>query len=183
VFIKWGNVRLNRPYFEKQLQDALQKPDVLNILGYYSRSASSGFWILEYGERFVGLIALDASFDSTDDETINTKTVTKKKRISNSKGTSPTATIRHFYIDEPFRTSGIQSDLLIHAVQHAFGSDPALRRIRAPDSPLVPYARGALRQAGFQLDQHTEKVGLLGWKLGMRILEKADWKKADDKVD
>jgi GNAT superfamily N-acetyltransferase len=173
---------LNRPFFEKHLQDALQKADVLDVSEYYSRSVSSGFWILEYGDRFVGLIALDASLDSTDDEPISVEKLAARKR-SKSKATSPTATIRHFFIDEPFRTSGIQNDLLAHAVQHAFDSDPALQQIRAQDSPLIPYARTALREAGFQLTRHTEKVGVFGWKLGMRVLESRDWKKDGDKVE
>jgi hypothetical protein len=173
---------LNRPYFEKHLEVVLRKPDIVDISGYYSRSPCSGFWILEYGERLLGFIAVDASLDSTNEEPINTTDTTIKQTIPHSKGTSSTATIRHFFVPEPFRVSGIQNDLLNHAVQHAFSADSTLRRIRATDSPLVPYARDALRQAGFQLERNTEKVGVFSWKLGMRVLEKADWKKAE-KID
>jgi hypothetical protein len=164
---------LNRPFFEKLAQDALRRPDILNIQSYYARSPFSGLWILEYGETFVGLIALDASLDSESDDLVTSETKSNFK-----KGTSRTATIRHFYVEEQFRGIGMQKDLLDHAVRHAFSSNSTVRTIKAADSPLAPYVRVCLRSAGFQLQKHTETVGVFAWKLGQRILERDDWKKA-----
>ncbi|KAJ7706122.1 hypothetical protein B0H17DRAFT_1035808 [Mycena rosella] len=134
---------LNRPYFEKLTQDVLRAPDMRDIQEYYSRSPASGFWIIDYDNRFVGLIAIDASIEDTSS---NNRKAT----------TSETATIRHFYVQEPYPAAGIQDDLLSHAI------------IKAPDSPLVPYARKSLKEAGF---------------LGIRSLQRAVWenrKKADN---
>jgi len=164
---------LNRPFFEKLASDALKRPDIPDIRSYYNRSPASGFWILEYGERFVGLIALDASIDSEFNSPVSKEIMDKTKK----KGTSRIATIRHFYVEEPYRVIGIQKDLLDHAVHHAFTSGSIVQVIKAADSPLVSYIRECLRSAGFQLQKHTDKVGVLGWKLGERILEKADWEK------
>ena len=48
----------------------LRRPDLADIGKYYSlRSPASGFFILEYGDKFVGFIAVDASIDSTSEET------------------------------------------------------------------------------------------------------------------
>jgi hypothetical protein len=150
---------INRPYFEKLTQKALRQPDIRDPKAYYSRSPPSGFWILEYGVRFVGIIALDASLDSTSDEP------------------APTATIRHFFVEDEYRSSNIQADLLSYAVGHAFQSDNIVQQIKASDSPLAPYARVALRSSGFQLEEYTDKVGVFGWKLGVRILKRVEWEK------
>ncbi|KAF7339423.1 hypothetical protein MSAN_02156400 [Mycena sanguinolenta] len=159
---------LNRPYFENRTQDALRSRDMRdNIKDYYSRSPASGFWILELGEKFVGLIALDASIEDS---------------AKNRKGkttTSETATIRHFYVQEPYPASGVQDDLLSHAVNHCFNATPAVvQRIKSADSPLIPYTRKALKEAGFVLEENTETVGVLRWKLGLRSLQRDAWEKA-----
>lgn len=163
--------RLNRPYFETLTQDTLRRPDVVDIKSYYSRSPASGFYILEYGDRFVGLVALDASLDS---ECIEPA----KGKVSTKKGTSRVASIRHLYVEDPFRGIDMQKDLLQHAVQHALRASSAIQSIKAADSPLIPYVRDCLRSAGFQLQKHTQKVGVFGWNLGERILERGDWEKA-----
>lgn len=170
--------RLNRPVFEQLVQDVLRGPDMSDIASYYSRSPSSGFWILDYGELFVGLIALDASHDSlstSPTKALPKATGNKNKNKGPKLGTAPTATIRHFYVDETYRSSGIQEDLLTHATRFAFNADPTLKRIRAPDSPLISYIRDCLRNAGFVLEEHTKTVGAFGWKLGMRGLDREDW--------
>ncbi|KAJ7487658.1 hypothetical protein B0H11DRAFT_2014324 [Mycena galericulata] len=150
---------INRPYFEKLTQNVLRAPDMRDILGHYSRSPASGFWILEFDGHFVGLIALDASIDD-------------------ASNTSHIATIRHFYVQEPYPASGIQNDLLSHAVNHCFNSEGSLvQEIKAGDSPLVPYARKALQQAGFILQKNTEAVGVFRWKLGIRSLQRDVWEK------
>ncbi|KAF7347786.1 hypothetical protein MVEN_01536100 [Mycena venus] len=56
---------INRPYFENLTQDALRAPDMRgNIKEHYEKSPASGFFIVEYDEKFVGLIAIDASIEN-----------------------------------------------------------------------------------------------------------------------
>jgi len=149
----------------------LRHGDLSDVQEYYSQTAASGFWLLEYGDTFVGLIAVDA-----------TQASRKEKKTSQGETRPPrTALIRHFYVEEAFRGSNIQNDLLKHAVSHAFEKDAKLERIEAPDSPLVSYLRPCLRSAGFELDHHTKKVGFLRWNLGTRYLERKDWNKWDSK--
>jgi GNAT superfamily N-acetyltransferase len=124
-----------------------------DILDYYSRSPSSGFWILDYDDHFVGLIALDASAQVAE-----------------------TAVVRHFYVDEVYRSSGVQVDLVRHAVQVAFDSDDKILRINASDSPLTPYIGTCLQEAGFAVEYPIEEVGLFKWKIYMRTLEREVWK-------
>ncbi|KAJ7038144.1 hypothetical protein C8F04DRAFT_1089685 [Mycena alexandri] len=151
---------VNRPYFEKLTQDALRAPDMKNITSYYSRSPASGFWIVDYGERFVGLIAIDASTNPLASQT------------------SQTAVIRHFFVQDPYPASGIQDDLLSHAVHQCFNANSGIvQRIIADDSPLVPYVRTSLKEAGFVLERHTQTVGAFRWKLGMRSLDRDVWEK------
>ncbi|KAJ6575174.1 hypothetical protein B0H19DRAFT_1127508 [Mycena capillaripes] len=158
---------IHRPYFERLTQDALRASDMKgDVKKHYSRSPASGFWILEFGDKFVGLIAVDASTEDLD--TSNT----------NPKATSETATIRHFYVQEPYPAAGIQTDLLSHALEHCFNSKPAaVQQIKAGESPLVPYARKALREAGFVLERNTGTVGVFRWKLGVRTLQRDAWEK------
>jgi len=152
---------INRPYFEEQAQEVLRASDLRDILAHYSRDPGSGFWLLEYGDQIIGLIAVDAS--------------NKPDKASASKSKGKTATIRHFNVDEAYRAANIQEDLLEHAVKHAF-SDPKVERIEAFDSPLVPYLRACLRNSAFQLDHNTKKVGLFRWSLGVRYLNRNEWK-------
>lgn len=161
--------RLNRPSFEQLVQTTLKGSDLSNILEHYNRTPASGFWILDYGDQFVGLIALDAYEEKT--------TLSTKKSSKQNHSTPSTATIRHFFIDEAYRGSGIQSDLLAHAVQIAFGKDPSLQRITALDSSLITYVRSSLREAGFELDRVTGRIGVYRWKLGQRTLERENWEK------
>jgi GNAT superfamily N-acetyltransferase len=156
--------RINRPYFEKRAQIALRRqPEMLDIHAYYSRPKSSGFWIFEYHEKVMGLIAIDASDEATSGRS--------------KKTASSIATIRHFYVDELYRGADVQSDLLAQAIQHAFRSDNRVQLIRATDSPLTVYTRQTLRKAGFQLETTTEKVGLFGWKVGTSVLSREQWEK------
>ncbi|CAA7266484.1 unnamed protein product [Cyclocybe aegerita] len=121
-FVDW----INRPYFESLTQDVLRYTDMSDISGYYSRSPASGLWLLEFGNTFVGLIAMDAP---------------PAKKVKDEQKAPQTALIRHFHVEESFRKSNIQDDLLDYAVKHAFNTDPKLERIEATDSPLILYLR------------------------------------------
>ncbi|KAI0932261.1 hypothetical protein AcV7_000586 [Taiwanofungus camphoratus] len=177
---------LNRPAFEEHSQDILHRLDLVDISSYYSRSPSSGFWILEYGDKFIGLIALDASLDSLSNESV-TSSVADSRRLTkdrlSKKGTSSTATIRHFYVDEPYRAAGMQNDLLIHAVKHAFEADKTVQNIRAVATPLKAYISTLLRQRGFQLGELTVKVGILKWQNSIRVLSRKTWQSSSTERD
>ncbi|CCM01947.1 uncharacterized protein FIBRA_04020 [Fibroporia radiculosa] len=171
---------INRPIFEEQADDDLRRPDLIDVPSYYSRSPSSGFWILEFSDKVVGFIAVDASLDSTSDKTIASSPAPIKRkdgRVKYSEGTSKMATIRHFYVDEPYRTVDIQSDLLSHAVQQVFASSPVVERIRASETPLKSYIGNALRKCGFEFELNTEKVGVLRWQNTIQVLKRQTWKK------
>jgi RimJ/RimL family protein N-acetyltransferase len=173
--------RFNRPPFEDASLNLLRRPDVADIAKHYQRSSSSGFFILEYDGKFVGLIAIDASKDSQSQDSLmdNNKLPpslhTKKKKDITSLGSSPVATIRHFYIVEPYRTTGIQEDLLAHAVQHAFKADLAVKEIKATTTSLIPYTQKCLRKAGFVLEKPLDKLGMYGWKSELVVLRRTRW--------
>jgi predicted GNAT family acetyltransferase len=162
---------VNRPYFEKQIQVVLRRRDMANLGTHYSLAPSSGFWILEFNGHIIGIIAIDAS-PEPDESSADQEKKGKKKKTPEQ---SSVAIIRHFYVDEQYRPSGVQDDLLAHAVKHAFTASSVLLQIRAEDSPLTPYIRKSLKSAGFELEQHTETVGVFKWKLGMRVLERSEW--------
>jgi len=153
-FVDWNN----RPHFEELTQKALREKDLHDVMTYYSKSKASGFWILEYGDRFIGLIALDA-----------TKAKETRKGI-----------IRHFYVEEEYRKTNIQDDLLHHAVQDAFDKSPALELIEGVDAvTLIPYIHDSYQRAGFRLSQEYDTVGSLGrWKYFTTRLHRKDWKKS-----
>jgi len=169
----------NRSAFEKRTQDVLHRHDLVDLQAYYSRSPSSGLWILEYGDNFVGLLAVDASLDSTSDATVpsdGAASATKKKSTKplSPKGTAGTATIRHFYIEEQYRAIGMQDDLLKHALARAFASE-TVQSIRVEDSPLQPYIGKALREQGFKVKERTGSMGVLRWQNSVRVLKRDQW--------
>jgi hypothetical protein len=96
----------------------------------------------------------------------------KSRKANNSQS----ATIRHFYVQEPYPAAGIQDDLLSHALNHCLNQTAVVvQEVNATDSPLVPYVRKALKDAGFVLEKYTEKVGAFRWQLGMRTLKRDVW--------
>ncbi|KAF8922495.1 hypothetical protein CPB85DRAFT_1267829 [Mucidula mucida] len=146
---------LNRPYFEEQTQIVLRKPDMADLCAYYAnpKHPASGFWILEYGDTFVGLVAVDASSDDQ-------------------------ATISHFYVDEPYRAAHAQNDLLSYAVKHAFTSSHAVKAVVAEHVAVRDYLCRALDAAAFlPIEKVKARVGVFKWKVGMRRLNRNVWEK------
>ncbi|KAI0825182.1 hypothetical protein BC628DRAFT_1375904 [Trametes gibbosa] len=173
---------LNRWGFEDRSAHILRRPDLVDIPAYYSRSPSSGFWILEYNGRFVGMIALDASPDAESDEQIVAGSIKKDRagQVKMSKGTSKIATIRHFHVEEAYRGAGMQDDLLDYALTHAFTADTKLEGVRAVESSLKRYIGDALRKRGFALEKKAERIGTLRWKQGISLLERGSWTPSQD---
>ncbi|EGN92965.1 hypothetical protein SERLA73DRAFT_116601 [Serpula lacrymans var. lacrymans S7.3] len=170
-FLDW----FNRPYFEDLLTLTLRKPDVGKIQEHYSLSPSSGFFILEYGGDFVGLIGIDASKESLQEKTIASM---GERLDSKNKATSRIATIRHFHVEPPFRKAKIQNDLLKHALDHAFGASKTVQKVDGTDSPLVPYKTNCFKENGFGIEKTEGKLGLFGWALNLRTVDRATWEKA-----
>ena len=181
------SLRLNRWGFEERSLHVLRRPDLVDMPAYYSRSPASGFWILEYGDRFVGFIALDASLDADSDAAVAPAPAGPSKRVAakdggrkaaavaTSKGTAPVATIRHFYVDEPYRPAGMADDLLAFALGHAFGADQRLEAVRAHANPLYAYVGQSLAKHGFVLEKKLDRVGALRWQNTAHILQKDAW--------
>ncbi|KAL5535533.1 hypothetical protein ACEPAF_3627 [Sanghuangporus sanghuang] len=164
-YIDWRQ----RPEFEKQSIETLKRPDIANITEYYSRSPSSGFWIYDFGNQFVGLIAVDASTDSLSDDTVSSsqeaaretaRSITSGKDKIHKPNTSPTAVIRHFYVAELYRTAVAQNDLITFAVKRIFESSSVVERIRMTPSPLMDYIEHSLKSAGFEVIEQGPKVEL-----------------------
>ncbi|KAI0361680.1 hypothetical protein OH77DRAFT_1417949 [Trametes cingulata] len=168
---------LNRWGFEDRSVHVLHRPDIVDIPAYYSRSPSSGFWVLEYDNRFVGMIALDASLDAEVNEQIAPGTLQKDRngQVKMTKGTSKVATIRHLYVDEPYRKAGLQEDLLERALKHAFAADSKLETVRAAELSLQQYVSDALRKFGFEFEKKGDKIGTLRWQENVWRLERSRW--------
>ncbi|KAJ3985655.1 hypothetical protein F5890DRAFT_1508703 [Lentinula detonsa] len=159
LFSDWNN----RWYFDDLSQHVLRGPDMINLQEYYSKSPASGLWILEFAGRLVGIIALDASpFD----------------KINSNQKVHDTAILRHIYVDEQYRPTGIQKDLINYALQNAFTtSNSAVTQVKASSSPLRDYVRKALDETGFKYEGVSENIGLFRWKMSNRVLTKDEWKK------
>lgn len=154
-------IRFNRPEFESDTKKTLASEDIVTLESYYKRSPASGFWLLEYGEKFIGLIAVDAP----------------KPRISKkSSDAVPTyATIRHFYVQEPYRGISMQTDLLLFAIDQVFKNDHNIQSIRASSSALSDYIGTALINAGFRVLEQAGKIGVFRWKITVYELTRAQW--------
>ncbi|KAI5124686.1 hypothetical protein M0805_004294 [Coniferiporia weirii] len=155
-----------RPKFDEQSVEVLKRPDIVNIKTYYARSPSSGLWLLEFGSKFVGLIAADASIDSQSDQTLPAQAgesprKPKGKERKYSKDTASVATIRHFYVAETYRLASAQDDLLAFAIKHVFEESETVERIKATPSPYSTYLGRSLRDAGFSVTERGPKVGLI----------------------
>lgn len=156
------------------MQDALHSVDLADTAAYYSRSPASGFWILEYNGRFVGLIAVDASTDSASGD-IPLSSDDQKSKLT-AKGTSSLATIRHFYVEEPYRSTLVQDDLLKCALKFAF-QEKKVQRVKALDAELTSYLGKSLRRQGFSGGSLVETVGVFGWSVHERVLDRKTYEK------
>lgn len=163
--VTYNPLRLQRPVFNDRSLEVLKRPDMVEMDQYYSRSPSSGFWLLELGQTFVGMIAIDASQDALSRKTVEEGNAGNGGRSRKfSKGTSDTVMIRHFYVVEAYRRAGAQDDLLEFALQHAFKKSKTVQRTRATPSPFMPYLGQALKKAGFTVIEQGPKVGFIASK-------------------
>ncbi|TFK57240.1 hypothetical protein OE88DRAFT_1650879 [Heliocybe sulcata] len=167
--IDWNN----RPAFEKLTQETMRKPDIYDLAAYYARSPSSGLWLLELGNTFVGLIAVDASLDSTTDLDL----AKDAKPDYEKKGTSTVAIIRHFHVEEQFRKIDIQDDLLEHALRKTFEGDEKVEKVRIVYCALAKYVDRALNKQGFRKVKESSVSGMTTVRFLESELERSTWQK------
>lgn len=180
-------LRINRPYFDDRMQAILRGTDLVDIENYYfNRSPASGLWLLEYANKFVGFIAIDASSDALFEETIQSAVQAGKTLKNKGKGketTQEVASIRHFFVQEEYRPTSIQDDLLEFALKHVFTAGTDVKSVRATDSALTPWLAEALRKQGFVMDSVVGHTGMLKWPIRSRILTKKHWTELSRKKD
>lgn len=157
----------------------MRRPDMRDIQAYYSLSPSSGFWLLELGRHVIGLIAIDASPDATSQAVIQDK---QQVEGAMTNGTSPDAVVRHFFVEEQYRETKIQDDLLVHSLNEVFSVDldKRIRKVIADQSDLAPYVGRSLAEHGFRSAMENypsrhRKVGILNWTISPCALERQQW--------
>lgn len=161
----------------------MHRPDFANLQKYYARSPSSGLFILEYDSKFVGLVAIDASKDSQSEQGFVKKTkqghniLADKTKNFYSSGTSSVATIRHFYVEERFRKSNVQQDILAFAARHVFTMTKDVKSLKVSATPLLGYKYGCLHESGFSVEKQAGKLGILSWRVDAMSLERARWER------
>lgn len=176
-FIDW----INRPDVEETAEKVLRRPDLYDISAYYSRSPASGFWILEYSDRIIGLIAVDASLDATSDEPVAQPVSEQQiKKLLHGKGTAPVAVIRHFFIEEAYRPADVEEDLLRYAVGAAFEAKQEVSEVRALGSPLRPSVEKSLCASGFARKKRVRTTGILRWDTNWYTLERKQWQAQEE---
>ena len=192
--------RYQRPTYNQQTIDILSQPDINDIRGYYSRDPSTGLWIYEYGQNFVGLVAIDTT--NTDarieipETPLTTTTPTavsgnngnsKSKKSGESKSkkeqpksspssSSPVALIRHLYVSEPYRVAHAQDDLIQFASKRIF-AETDKERIVIRCNSLFDYLTSGLKKAGFELIDKNKTEGWLGlgWPTYTYELSREKW--------
>jgi len=177
LFLSLHN-RKNRPFVESATEDVLRRVDLLDIQKHYARSPASGFWILEFADKIIGLIAIDASRDAANDEPVTKQPKEQLREKFGQHGTSRVATIRHFFAEEAYRHVGIEEDMLQYAVKSTFGADKTVKSIRMLASPLRPAILDALRRCRFTKGDRVETIGVMGWEVCWYTLERAQWEAA-----
>jgi len=178
--LPWNN-RKNRPFVEDTAEKVLRRVDLLDIQKHYARSPASGFWLLELGERIIGLIAVDASVDATNDEPVTQQAKEQLKRNIKKTGTSRVATVRHFFAEEAYRHVNIEDDLLQFAVESTFNGDRTVKSICMSASPLRPGILNCLRRNKFAKGDRVEAGGIQSWEVYWYTLERSQWEAGQGK--
>ena len=171
--------RKNRPFVEDKVEQVLRRVDLLDIHAYYARSPASGLWLLEYGNKIIGMIAVDASPDASNDEPITQQSSGEQLReLLERKGTSRIATIRHFFAEEAYRRVKIEDDLLEFAVEKTFTANKSVSTVRISASPLRPAILESIKRNRFAKGDRVESIGMLSWEVCWYNLERSRWEAA-----
>ena len=174
--------RKNRPFAEEAVENVLRRLDMVDIQVYYARSPASGLWILEFADKIIGIIAVDASLDATNDENILNESQKESLRGAlKRKGTSRVATIRHFFAEEAYRRVKIEDDLLQFAIESSFKADETVSSIRFLASPLRPAILDSLKRNKFSKGDRVQTVGILDWEVCWYTLKRTQWNEQSGK--
>lgn len=189
VPIMFGVDWLHRSYFEKQLKLQLTREDIVDIPSYYTRSSGSGFFVLSYKNVPIGCVAIDAATPDLETQGVDLeskpepdKKATKASKKASKRPDSDHAIIRHFHVDSPYRQTGVENDLIAHAVSHAFSSSK-VQIIYAPTSSLIPSANAVWRSAGLQRSNRKAKGEIVRRNVLSRVqmgwmeITKAGWQR------
>lgn len=98
-----------------------------------------------------------------------------------SKGTASVATIRHFFVEEPYRPARPEDDLLKLAVRRAFEGDETVESVRALGGRLRPTVEESLRRNGFIPGEKEGTLGFFKWETRWYTLTREAWE-ATEKV-
>lgn len=132
------------------------------------------------------MIAIDASQDSESVQRLESpadgKPSAEKKSAFSSKGTSSTATIRHFSVDELFRKADVQDDLVAYVTRYVFSNSKDVKKIKIMTSSLLDYVPKSFGKYGFTVDRLVEKVGIYGWRVEVMGLDRARWESNQEKA-
>lgn len=144
------------------------------IQHHYSLSPSSGLWIFEYDQDLLGMLALDASTPRPISNSTN-QSAQKTPEKTNT-NTSERAIIRHFYINEKYRSVSLQDDLLEFAIEHAFEGSDKVKFVEMTPPVLSSYINKALIWFDFAVEPgEGREMGILGWTSMKFVLSRGDW--------
>lgn len=136
--------------FEEYAQTKVKTATLDGLQRRYSLSPGSGIWILEYGKTFVGLAAVECQPEVK------------------------MAYLRHFHVEEAYRNTHIQDDLLRHAIDQAVHREPELDGVEAIGyDNLVAYVEDSLRRVGFQRQNILNVMGIFRWRISTFYLPTA----------
>jgi hypothetical protein len=164
---------------EDRAEKTLRYADMADIPAYYARSPSSCFSILQFGEKLIGLIALDASTDAINDTPLSKDrqlTAQQTQDLLHKKGTSSIATIRHMFAEEAYAPTGIEDDLLRYAIRRAFDTNNTVQNIRISVTPFKKTLLKSLKSLGFKPGDKNGRLGPFGWGWQWYTLERKNWK-------
>lgn len=169
--------RFNRTSVESRTEQTLRRPDMIDIPRYYSRSPASCFALLQWNDKIIGLVAVDSSNNSVNDEPLEKGVrldAQQERDLVYGKGTSKVATIRHFFSEEGYRSAGIDVDLLRYALQRAF-SDETVQTVRISVSSLKRNLSNQLQKHNFVEGESDGKLGPFGWRWRWHTLSRTKW--------
>ncbi|OXG17370.1 hypothetical protein C366_03458 [Cryptococcus neoformans Tu401-1] len=196
---------IHRPSFTARMRKIIGAIDMIRPSTYYAEG-KSGIWVFQHKGEVVGVVCLDVTknagkqlgsvlgeeegqlnekdvhrdFASSNKDENDNNTRDLRRRIAGkeNKPASRIAQIRHLDVDQPYRRSGVGSELVLVALDHAFSissgdlSSP-VDRVIVRTNPLSPDGGKLFTKCGFRpitqaevgaaAWEKSEKIGLLGW--------------------
>lgn len=200
---------IHRPSFTRNMRETIGAIDMVAIDRYYGLDEKSKVIVFEHKGEVSGVVALDgmrggeelgtvlgAEEGELGDEGVLKEgfgregSLKKRKMIGEGKGETDDVLvqIRHLDVDGPLRASGVITELVAAALDHAFGVNPLGGPISQPASqviyltnPLTPGGEKELKRCGFVSATNSthwaspKNVGLLGWKGRWLQVDREQW--------